>query len=94
MSLAGCQISLIDVNFHIQKSFESFHKDSADKIQSKKDKEIKLPSLMPIRVKYRTYAHAIITLGFYILNLHFECKKPLFKGLSFLTILPFYMVIQ
>ena len=39
MSLAGCQINLIDVNFHLQKSLESFHKN---KIQSKKDKGIKV----------------------------------------------------
>ena len=34
MSLAGCQINLIDVNFHLQKGFEFFDTDSADKIQS------------------------------------------------------------
>ena len=38
MSLAGCQISPIDVNFHLQKSLEIFAKKSADKIWSKKDK--------------------------------------------------------
>ena len=42
MSLAGCQINLIDVNFHLQKSLEIFVKKSADKIWSKKDKEIKV----------------------------------------------------
>ena len=31
MSLAGCQINLIDVNFHLQKSLEIFDKISADK---------------------------------------------------------------
>ena len=51
MSLAGCQINPIDVNFHLQKSLEIFDKDSADKIWSKKDKGWKVPSLMPIRVK-------------------------------------------
>ena len=35
MSLAGCQINPIDVNFHLQKSLEIFDKNSADKIQSK-----------------------------------------------------------
>ena len=35
MSLAGCQIIPIDLNFHLQKCFESFDKDLADKIQSK-----------------------------------------------------------
>ena len=37
MSLAGCQINTIDVNFHLQKSLEIFDKKSADKICSKKD---------------------------------------------------------
>ena len=37
MSLAGCQINPIDVNFHLQKSFD---KNSADKIWSKKDKGV------------------------------------------------------
>ena len=40
MSLAGCQINLIDVNFHLQKSFEIFDKNSADKIRSKKEKGV------------------------------------------------------
>jgi hypothetical protein len=50
MSLAGCQINSIEVNFHLHKSLEFFDKNSADKIWSKKDKEIKLSPLMPIRV--------------------------------------------
>ena len=33
-----CQINLIDVNFHLQKSLEIFDKNSADKFWSKKDK--------------------------------------------------------
>ena len=53
MGLAGCQINPIDVNFHLQKCFEIFDENSADKIQSKKDKGIKVPSLIPIRVKYQ-----------------------------------------
>ena len=36
MSLAGCQIIRIDLNFHLQKCLETFDKDSADKIQSNK----------------------------------------------------------
>ena len=36
MSLAGCQINPIYVNFYLQKSLEIFDKKSADKIQSKK----------------------------------------------------------
>ena len=45
MSLTGCQINLIGVNFHLQKSSEIFDNNSADKIWSKKDKgvEIALP---------------------------------------------------
>ena len=31
MSLAECQINLIDVNFHLQKSLEIFNKNSAAK---------------------------------------------------------------
>ena len=34
MSLAGCQINPINVNFHLQKSLEIFDTNSADKIQS------------------------------------------------------------
>ena len=37
MSLAGCQINPIDVNFLLQKSLEFFDKNAADKIWSKKD---------------------------------------------------------
>ena len=40
MSLAGCQINMIDVNFHLQTSLEIFDKNSADKIWSKKDKGV------------------------------------------------------
>ena len=40
MSLAGSQINPIDVNFHLQKSLETFAKNSADKIWSKKDKGV------------------------------------------------------
>jgi len=35
MSLAGCQIIPIDLNFHLQKRLDIFDKSSADKIQSK-----------------------------------------------------------
>ena len=40
MSLAGCQINPIDVNFHLQKSSEIFDKNSADKIWSEKGKGV------------------------------------------------------
>ena len=49
MSLAGCQINPINVNFYLQKSFEIFDTNSADKIQSQRG--VKVPCLMPIRVK-------------------------------------------
>ena len=51
MSLAGCQIIPIDLNFYLQKCLEIFDKNSADKIQSKNYKGGKLPCLLPIRVK-------------------------------------------
>ena len=55
MSLAGCQINSIDVNFHLQKSLEILDTNSADKIQSKIKKGggggEELPYLMLIRVK-------------------------------------------
>ena len=50
MSLAGHQINPIDINFHLQKSLEIFDNNSADKIQFKKDKGLKVPCLMPIGV--------------------------------------------
>ena len=50
MSLAGCQIIPIDLNFHLQKCLEIFDKNSADKIQIKNYKEVNPPCLMPIRV--------------------------------------------
>ena len=40
MSLAGCQINPIEVNFHLQKSWEIFDKNWAVKIWSKKDKGV------------------------------------------------------
>ena len=54
MSLANLtpsQISPIDVNFYLQKSLETFDKNSTDKFWSKKDKDWKVPFLMPIRIK-------------------------------------------
>ena len=38
MSLAGCQLIPIDLNFHLKKCLEMFDKNSADKIQSKNQK--------------------------------------------------------
>ena len=59
MSLAGCQIIPIDINFHLQKCLEIFDKISADKIQFKNYKEGNPPCLMPIRVKQRGIFHQI-----------------------------------
>ena len=50
MSWAGCQNNPIYLNFHLQKSLEIFEKNSADKIWSNKDKEVKMPCLVPDRV--------------------------------------------
>ena len=53
MSLAGCQLNPIDVNFHLQKVWQFLMLISADKIWSKKNKEIKVSPLTPIRVNQR-----------------------------------------
>ena len=50
ISLAGYQINPIDVNFHLKRSLEIVDTKSEDKIWSKKDKEIKMSTLMPNRV--------------------------------------------
>jgi hypothetical protein len=50
MSLSGGQINLVDVNFRLQKTMEFFDNKSADKVKSEKDKGIKVPSLMLIRI--------------------------------------------
>ena len=46
MSLAGCQINLIDVNFHLQKSLEIFDKNSAEETWSKKGQGVE--SALPL----------------------------------------------
>ena len=46
MSLSGCQINPIDVNFHLQKSLEIFYTNLNTKIT----RGVKVPCLMPIRV--------------------------------------------
>jgi hypothetical protein len=61
MSLAGCQIIPIDLNFHLQKYLEIFDKNSAEKIQSKNYKEVNPPCLKPIRVKSQMAGHEIQT---------------------------------
>ena len=57
MSFAGCQVNPIDVNFKLQKSLETFDNNSSDKIWSKNHKEIKLLTLMPIRIKQMQFAY-------------------------------------
>ena len=51
MSLAGSQNNPINVNFHYQKSLEFFDKKISWQNLIKKDKEIKVSLLVPIRVK-------------------------------------------
>ena len=62
--MAGCQINLIDLNFHLQKCLEIFDKNSADKIQPKNYKGVNPTCLMPIRVKGNLFCFA------------FASKKP------------------
>ena len=47
MSWAGCQNNPIDFNFHLQKSLKIFEKNSADKIWSNKDIQVKVPCPVP-----------------------------------------------
>ena len=78
MSLAGCQINPIDVNFHLQKSLEIFDRNSADKIQSQNYKEVKVPCLMPISVKRRFIIKAAFSfceLSYDILRIKFIREK-------------------
>ena len=51
MSLAGCQIIPINLNFYLQKCLEIFDKNSADKSNPKIIRGVNPPCLMPIRVK-------------------------------------------
>ena len=50
MSWAGCQNNPINLNFHLQKRLEIFEKNSADKIWSNKDIQVKVPCPVPDRV--------------------------------------------
>ena len=63
--MAGCQINPIDVNFHLQKSLKMFDKNSAHKIWSKNDKEIKVSPLMPIRVNPCMFWELLSRMVFY-----------------------------
>ena len=51
--LGASFIRLNDVNFYLQKRLEIFDRNSADKIQSEKDKRVKVPFLMPIGVNIK-----------------------------------------
>ena len=55
MSLAGCQINPIDVNFHLQKSLEIFDKIQLTKSDPKRT--------MVIKVKKQNWSK-VLTLGF------------------------------
>ena len=44
MSLSGCQINPIDINFRLQKSLETFGKNSTDNVGSEKDRGEKCPA--------------------------------------------------
>ena len=50
MSLVGCQIIPIDLNFYLQKCLEIFDIKSADESNPKIIREVSQPCLMPIRV--------------------------------------------
>ena len=52
MSLEGCQIIPIDVNFHLQKSLKFSIKIQLTKYDPKNNKDWKVSPLMSIRDKY------------------------------------------
>ena len=52
MSWPECQNNPIYLNFHLQKSLETFEKNSADKIWSNKDIGVKMPCPMQDRVNW------------------------------------------
>ena len=69
MSLSGCQINQIDVNFHLQFFLKFFDKNSADKIWSKIDKEIKVSPLMPSKRRHFKYVPSSFRYSVYLLKL-------------------------
>ena len=75
MSLAGCQIIPIDLNFSLQKCLEIFDKNSADKIQFKNSQEVNLPCLIPIRVNrlFHIYVGMFFTFSISPFNSLFIC---------------------
>ena len=90
----------IDVNFPLQKSLNFFDEDSVDKIQSKKEKGINVPSLMPIRVNTITQYMKNLTIVYpvkmeYVWNFSISDQKMMVKSglenlfLKFLHLKPF-----
>ena len=77
MSLSGCQINPIDLNFYLQKSLEIFDTSSANKIQSQNYKVVKVPCLMPIKVNVMAHSFPV-WITFFQLNFH--PKLPNFFG--------------
>ena len=51
MSLGGCQINPIDVNFYLQKVWKSLMQIQLTKSNHKITRGVKVPCLIPIRVK-------------------------------------------
>ena len=58
MSLTGCQINPIDVNFH-KKVWKFFIKIQLTSFDPKKDKEIKVSPFMPIRVNLGSFFNSV-----------------------------------
>ena len=86
MSLAGCQIIPIDLNFYLQKCLEIFDENSADKIQSKNYKEVNPPCLMPIRVKGGKTDEQVFCLCNFLLE-NASCFYPIDYTSAFLRLL-------
>ena len=72
MSLAGCQIIPIDLNFHLQKCLEIFDKNQLTKSNAKIVREVNPPCLMPIRVKVGNRCKDLIVL-FAFFKFRFLC---------------------
>ena len=66
MSLAGRQIIMIDLNFHLRKGLEIFDKNSADKIQIKNYKEV---------VVVVVYLHSIIDIIFILYSIIYSISE-------------------
>ena len=60
MSFAGCQINMINVNFHLQKVWKFLMKIQLTKSDPKRTRGWKVPSLMAIRVKGYNPQHYLL----------------------------------